>query len=150
MRVGVSFHEALSGSYWRLADPTVELAIAVRLRFLMGDVREFLREKRWRVKGTIDAEGLASGAEVEGMVGSRLMEERRLPYQMAFAGDDGLRYELCGQKEWSGLEPIASLTILPVSVFDPDGEELARGTLRFDVRADFWRGVTSVRLLAGR
>lgn len=150
MRLGVSFHETLSGSYWRLAEPTIERAIAVRLRFLMGDVREFLRDKTWRIAGTIDAEGLVSGAEIDGFVGSRLMEEQRLPYRMAFTGDDRSRYELCGQKEWSGLEPIESLTVLPVSLFDPNGDELARGTLRFDIRADLWRGVTSVRLLAGR
>jgi hypothetical protein len=64
-------------------------------------------------------------------------------------GDDGQRYELNGQREWSALAPIDSMTILPASVFDDRGEEVARATLRFDMRADWASWMRSFRLRFG-
>ena len=69
-----------------------------------------------------------------------------MPYRFAFRGDDGRRYELSGQKEWTGLAPVASMTLLPATLLDERGEELARATLRFDLRADAFDWVKSFRL----
>ena len=146
MQLGMSFYEVLSGSYWWLDTPTEERAIAVNLEARAPDVREFLRQRTWRVAGTIDAERLASARAIEGTLGSRLIEERRLPYRFTFSGDDGRRYELSGQKEWTGIAPLDSLTLLPASLYDDRGDELARATLRLDLRADGWRCLKSFRL----
>jgi hypothetical protein len=148
MRLGMSFREALSGSFWWLDAPTDERAVTVRFEAQARDLREFLRDKTLSVSGTIDAERLASGRAVEGTVGSRLVDNGRVPYRFAFSGDDGRRYELSGQKEWSGLAPVESLALLPASFYDDRGEEIARATLRFNVQRDWWRWIASLRLRA--
>ena len=84
----------------------------------------------------LDAERLASRREIGGTVTLKVAHERRIPYRITFTGDDGRHYELCGQKEWSGLSPIGSMTVLPASLYDDRGEEVGRATLRFDPRSD--------------
>jgi hypothetical protein len=142
---GLSFRETMSGTYWRLDEPTEERAIAVAIEG-QASLRGLVRDKIWSLHGTLDAEGLATGCAVEGTLAFRLLDERRLPYRLAFTGDDGRRYELSGQKEWSGVSPIESMTLLPASLYGSDGEELARATLRFDLRMDLAPWLKSFRL----
>jgi hypothetical protein len=146
---GFSFRETMSGSYWRLDAPTDERAIAFEIEAHAHDLRQFARNKSWRIAGTIDAEGLASRKPLDGTLAFKLLDERRLPYRFTFVGDDGRGYELSGQKEWSGLSPIESMTLLPASLYDERGEELARATLRFDLRSDWGRWMKSFRLRLG-
>ena len=136
----------MSGAYWRLDEPTEERAIAVTLEARAESLRRFALDKIWSVTGTLDAEGLATSCSVEGTLAFRLLDERRLPYRLAFTGDDGRKYELSGQKEWSGLSPIESMTLLPVSLYGADGEEMARATLRSDLRSDLVPWLKSFRL----
>jgi len=108
---------------------------------------DLLRSLGARVVGVpVDAEGLATKQALEGTLAFRLLDERRLPYRFQFVGDDGKDYELSGQKEWSGLAPIESMTLLPASLYDADGAELARATLRFDLRSDLASWMKSFRI----
>jgi hypothetical protein len=143
---GLSFRETLNGSYWLLDEPTDERAIALALEVYTEDLRRLAASKTWSLRGTLDAEGLASARTVHGSLVFKLFDERRLPYRLAFTGDDGKRYELSGQKEWSGLAPLESITLLPASLYDETGEELGRATLRFDLRADWARWMKSFRI----
>jgi hypothetical protein len=136
----------MSGSYWRLDEPTAERGIAFTIEARTRDLRRFVRDKTWRITGTVDVEGLASSRSLDGTLVFKLLEERRLPYRFTFLGDDGRDYELSGQKEWSGLSPVGSMTLLPASLYDADGEEIARATLRFDLRSDLGRWMKSFRL----
>jgi hypothetical protein len=145
----LSFRERMSGSYWLLDAPTQERAITLDFEAVATDVGQFLRTKTWALEGTIDAEGLARGREIEGTLRFVLIQERRLPYRFAFRGDDGCRYELRGQKEWTGLAPVSSMTLLPATLTGERGEELARATLRFDLRADWVEWMRSFRLRLG-
>jgi hypothetical protein len=142
----VSFRQTMSGNYWRLDTPTDEHAIAVTFEATASDWSELVRHKTWRLTGTIDADRLASARAVEGTLGFHLFDERRVPYRLSFLGDDGRRYELSGQKEWSGLAPVRSMTLLAASLYGDDGEELGRATLRFDWRSDWARWIKSFRL----
>lgn len=139
----------MSGHYWRLDAPTDERTIAFTIDAYARSLLELARNKTWQVTGTIDAQCLASGRELEGTVSFKLISERRMPYRLSFVGDDGHRYGLSGQREWSGLSPIDSLTVLPASLYDEGGEELGRATLRFDVRADWASWMKSFRLRFG-
>jgi hypothetical protein len=150
MLPGVAFRETMSGHFWRLDAPTDERAIAVALDIHARDLAVAARDRVLLVGGTIDAERLATGRPVEGTVTLKLLQQGRVHYRFGFEGDDGRRYELGGQKEWSGLAPVASLTLLTASLYGHDGEEIARATLRFDVRADWARWLRSFRLLFGQ
>jgi hypothetical protein len=146
MGLGFAFRQTMSGSYWRLDAPADEGAVAFTIEATASDVREFTRSKILRINGTIDAERLASGQCLDGTIAFRLFDERRVAYHFSFCGDDGRRYDLSGQEEWRKISPIASLTLLPASIYDDRGEEIARATLRFDARSDWAKWMRSFRL----
>lgn len=139
----------MSGSYWLLDSPTDERALSVTLKASTRDLGEFVRKRTWLLEGTIEAERLASQRDLEGTLIFALIDERRIPYRIAFRGDDGRKYELTGQKEWSGFAPIESMTLLPATLLDERGGELGRATLRFDLRADWADWMKSFRLRLG-
>src|SRR5580698_803088 len=136
----------MSGRYWRLDAPIDERALTLHYEARAGLLGDFLRRRTWSLSGTIDAEGLASRRPVQGTIGFGRLEERRFPYRFRFEGDDGRRYELMGQKEWSRLAPIESLTLLPATLSDDRGEEVARAMLRFDLRGDWAGWLRSLRV----
>jgi hypothetical protein len=142
----LSFREKMSGSYWRLDAPADERALALTFEARILDLTAFVKTRTWTLSGTIDAEGLARDQALEGTLRFALVEERRIPYRFAFRGDDGRRYELSGQKEWTGLAPVASMTLLAATLIDDRGEELGRATLRFDLRTDGVEWLKSFRL----
>ncbi|HEY5146469.1 MAG TPA: hypothetical protein VII82_06865 [Polyangiaceae bacterium] len=142
----LSFREKMSGSYWRLDAPADERALALTFEARILDLTAFVKTRTWTLSGTIDAEGLARDQALEGKLRFALVEERRIPYRFAFRGDDGRRYELSGQKEWTGLAPVASMTLLAATLIDDRGEELGRATLRFDLRTDGVEWLKSFRL----
>ncbi len=146
MGIGFAFRQTMSGSYWRLDAPAREDAIAVTFDAAAADVRDFARDKTLHITGTIDAERLASAQDLDGTLAFHLLDERRVAYRFTFGGDDGRRYELSGQEEWRKIAPIASLTLLPATIYDVRGEEIARATLRFDVRSEWAKWMGSFRL----
>jgi hypothetical protein len=146
MSLGASFREWLTGSYWRLDAPTDELAIDVSLEALAPDVRSLFGDGSWQLSGTIEAERFAERQSLSGTLCLGRLDEGRIPYRIAFRGDDGHPYELSGSKELNGLAPLESLTLLAASIYDGSGEEVARATLRFDVRAHGRQWLRHIRL----
>jgi hypothetical protein len=145
---GFSFREELTGKYWRLEEPTEERTMSLHLETCVRDAAAFLQSHTGELSGRIDAEGLASMSELRGTLSFKLIEEQRSVYRFTFQTDDGRVCELCGQKEWNALAPLEAITLLPASLYDDAGREVARATLRFDVRADWARWIASLRLVA--
>ncbi len=147
--LGFQLSEALSGSYYLLGEPLVDRAIRFQVKLGVDGLRAFLREKRVGAKGTVFVEGIAEGAgegvEAEGTVTVRLVEERRIPYDLAFTGDDGRRFRLRGQRDFFVHDVVDSLTILPLSLYDESGKEIGRATLRFDPRRELPLTLRSLR-----
>jgi hypothetical protein len=146
MGLGFSLSETLSGSYYRLDDPIALRAITITLRLGVDGLRRFLKDRRVEAEGRIVAEGLADeGRPLFGSVQWKLHDERRLPYDLEFQGDDGAHYRLRGQRDFLLPTAAASLTTLPLSVYDASGTEIARATLRFDPRTELGPLVRSFR-----
>jgi hypothetical protein len=146
---GLGFRETLAGSYWRLDAPRDVRPIAVALEAHAPDMAMLVRDRAFRLEGTLDARDLASAQPARGTLAFRFVQQGRLHYRLAFTGDDGCRYELGGQKEWSALAPLESLSVLAASIYDSSGIELAHATLRFDApapRAGVWSIVKSLRI----
>ena len=57
----------------------------------------------------------------------------RLAYDVHFKAADGRRLRLHGSKHPSLFSPVSSMTVLPITLSDEAGLELARGELRFDL-----------------
>jgi hypothetical protein len=144
--LGFSFRQTMSGTYWLLHAPAEEHAIGFTIEAAADDVASFARNRVMHLSGTMDADQLASDRPLEGSLAMKLLDERRIAYRVAFHGDDGRAYELSGQQEWSGLSPVASLTLLPASLYDGGGHEIGRAMLRFDFWSDWKRWLKSFRL----
>jgi hypothetical protein len=145
MGLGFELTESMSGSYHLFAAPFEEHALAISLRLGVDGLRRFVRERRIAAEGTIRAERLAENATVGGTLTMRLFDERRLPYDLAFDGDDGKRYHLRGQRDFQIHDAAGSLTILAASLYDDAGEEIGRAVLRFDPRTELKTTVKSFR-----
>ena len=150
MAFGFELSESLSGSWYRLDDPTTDRAIRYTLKLGVSGLRRFMKERKLDAKGTIFIEGLAEGEGSEGrpLFGTivwRLIDEKRVPYDLELQGDDGKHYRLRGQRDFFIHDAVDSLTILPASIYDESGAEIGRATLRFDPRTALPVTLKSIR-----
>ena len=120
----VTFSERMSGKFYFLAAPLKELSIAL-------DFDAHVRGKTATVTGRLRAEGLAT-APVQGTIDAAALANRRIPYDLYFVGDDGVRYRLRGEKDLSWLAPFETLVVLHFTIGREDDvwTEVARGTMR--------------------
>ncbi len=129
MGLGFGFAESLSGSYYLHEDTVSDLAISLTLRVEVDGLRQFARDRVAKAEGFIDVEGITEHAQVTGTVGMRLLDQKRVTYDLAFD-----RYRLRGQREFFVYDAIDSLTVLGASLYDSDDVEIGRAMLRFDPR----------------
>ncbi len=136
------FVERMSGTFHVLGTPLVTHAIELDIE---AHVRSF-RTLVASVTGRIRAAGLAD-APVQGTLGLHALGERRIPYDLYFMGESGRRLHLNGEKDLSWLAPVETLVVLHFTIVEDSSTwtELARGTLRFDVRRDFRALARSLR-----
>lgn len=149
MGLGFELHESFSGSYYRLDEPLLDHGVRISLRLGVSGMRRFLRERKVDADGTIFAEGLAArrpeGVSLQGTLMMKLFDEKRIPYDLTFEGDDGRVYRLRGQRDFFVHDAIDSLTILPASLYDDAGLEVGRAILRFDPKTELPALVKSFR-----
>jgi len=147
--LGFELAESFSGSYYRLDEPLQDHGIRLRLRWGVDGLRRFVRERRVTATGTLYAEKLAErvpeGVSVEGAVVMKLFDEKRIPYDLSFEADDGTTWRLRGQRDFFMHDAVDSLTILPASLYDATGAEVARAMLRFDPKTELPAMVRSFR-----
>jgi hypothetical protein len=147
--LGFELRESFSGSYYRLGEPLRDHAIRISLQLGVSGLRRFLRDRRVDAAGIIHAEQLAErnpeGVRVVGSLMMRLFDEKRIPYDLSFEGDDGRTYRLRGQRDFFVHDAIDSLTILPASLYDDAGLEIGRAVMRFDARTELPALVKSFR-----
>ena len=149
MGLGFELKESLSGSYYRLDEPLIDRALRISLRLDVDGMRRFLRQRKIVAEGTLFAEGLAErapeGVPVWGSLTMKLFDEKRIPYDLTFEGDDGRTYRLRGQRDFFAHDAVDSLTILPASLYDDANVETARALLRFDPKTELPLLVRSFR-----
>jgi hypothetical protein len=132
----VRFRETMSGAYYLLAQPFDERPVRLAVEAQVDDLPRFMIDRTCRLEGELDMDGWADRRPIEGTLAIHLFDQRRLAYRVRFTANDGAKYELGGQKEWNPLSPIASLTVLPAGIYDAQGEEIGRASLRFDLKSD--------------
>jgi hypothetical protein len=149
MGFGFEMKEAFSGSYYRLDEPLRDHAMRITLRLGVDGVRRFLRERKVDATGTIFAERLAErapdGVPLNGTLTMKLFDEKRIPYDLSFEGDDGRTYRLRGQRDFFAYDAVDSLTMLPASLYDDANVEIGRALLRFDPKTELPTLVRSFR-----
>lgn len=146
MKLGFQFRETMAGTFHMLAAPLDERAISFTIGARVEGLRRFLKDKIANIEGEVHAEGFADRRPLRGTLALKLLDERRLTYDFTFTGNDDLAYRLRGQKDVTLLALADSMTVLPASLYDADGHEIGRATLRFDVRGDLLKFLKSWKL----
>lgn len=149
MGLGFEMKESFSGSYYRLDEPLLDHAMRISLHLGVDGLRRFLRERKVVAEGTVFAEKLAErvpgGVPLSGSLTMKLFDEKRIPYDLAFEGDDGKTYRLRGQRDFFVHDAVDSLTMLPASLYDDANVEIGRALLRFDPKTELPTLVRSFR-----
>jgi hypothetical protein len=127
---GFHFHETMQGTYTR---DGVARPMKFSLEARAGSWLQHLRDRKARINGTIDAEGLASARNIDGELTIDPVIRRIIRYEFSFTGDDGKAYRFAGQKDVSLLDLANSMTTLPAQIFDGN-QPIAEALVKFDKR----------------
>ncbi len=146
MRLGFHFTQSMTGAYHFLDTPTDERSIRFTITARADSVPRFVLDKVVEVTGTLDMEAFATARPLGGTLRLKLIEDRRLRYDLTFTADDGKPYVLRGEQDVMLIAVVDSLTTLPASLYDAAGRELARALLRFDLQRDFGTLLKSIRI----
>jgi hypothetical protein len=142
---GFQFAETMSGTFAWKNKPDDQRRLSFSVRAHAGSLWRHLRDGKADLTGTIDADGLADGAPVEGPITIRLVGEKIIRYELHFVGNDGKRYKFAGQKDVEYLRLRESMTTLPAAIYDEAGAEVATSLTRFDLSADWLQFLASFR-----
>lgn len=125
---GTVFKETMLGRV-RLADEDGDRPVRLDLLARADTVLLPHRTTRAHVSGRVRIAGRADDAEAEGVLEIAPLSRRRIRYRITFAME-GRRLTLDGWKSVSPKRPLASLTVLPYTLYE-DGDRVGEGTLRF-------------------
>ncbi|MGW4173548.1 hypothetical protein ACWEGX_42395 [Streptomyces chartreusis] len=127
---GTVFQETMPGRV-RLSDEEHERAVRLDLVVRADAVMLPHRTTQARVTGRVRIAGRADDADAVGEMEISPLARRRIRYRISFTLE-GRRLVLDGWKSVSPARPLASLTVLPYTLYE-DGERVGEGTLRFPV-----------------
>jgi hypothetical protein len=135
-RIGFEFQEIMSGSYTLTGknDHTGEVRFQARAH--AKSALAHLRDGMATLDGTIDMEHFADDVPFTGTIEIRPLLGKIIRYELSFVGNDGQPYRFAGQKDIQLGHFVATMTTLNGSFYDARGNEIARATLHFDVKAD--------------
>ncbi len=145
--LGFRFCEEMAGSYFVLSDGVPEHDVSLKLVGRTYGLRRLFREQRVHIEGLLDIAGFATNRPVRGSISLHSPADWRLIYEMTFAADDGRPYTFRGEKDIFWVSLLDSITTLPASVYDADGIEVGRASLRFDIRGDLINFIRSCRVV---
>ena len=148
--IGLSFRETMSGGY-HLSSPDGGAASADRPMFFtvkvhLASLGSLLRTPLFEIEGAVFAEGLADHRPLRGTLNIDPVRAKVLVYMFRFEGNDGAQYEFQGRKTLGSGDLLHAMTVLPGTIHDASGKEVARALLRFDVRSDILKFLQSFRL----
>lgn len=143
---GFGFAETMSGTWARTDGSEGGGRFEFTVEVDSGPLGDFRKSRTAKLRGTIDADGLAAGRPIEGTIEIRPIRGRIIRYELAFTGDDGMRYRFRGQKDIRWSDPLRTWTTLPGEITDAGGRVIGTAETRFDLRQRGPELVRSFRL----
>lgn len=125
---GTTFQETMLGSV-RLSDEERDRPLRLDLQARTDRILLPHRTTRARVTGRVRIAGRADDQGAEGELEISPLARRRIRYRVTFTME-GRKLTLDGWKSVSARRPIASMTVLPYTLYE-DGERIGEGILRF-------------------
>ena len=135
-KLGFEFEEVMTGTYTLSGQPEETGAIRFQGRARADDLARHLRDGMTALEGTLDMERFADDVPLKGTIEIRPLLGKIIRYDFSFTGNDGNPYRFSGQKDILFSEIVRTMTTLVGSVTTANGDEVARATLHFDVKAD--------------
>ncbi|MGV9245869.1 hypothetical protein [Streptomyces sp. NPDC003710] len=139
---GTVFEETMLGRV-RLVAEDRDRPLRLDLRARADRVLLPHRTTRARLTGRVRIEGRADDPEAVGELEISPLARRRIRYRITFTLE-GRRLTLDGWKSVSPRHPLASMTVLPYTLYE-DGERVGDGTLRFPLVTGLLPFLTSFR-----
>jgi hypothetical protein len=136
--MGFRFAEKMAGTVEWDAQPGVRHPLRFEIEARADSMLRHLADGKVWVRGTLHAAPLAQGVDVEGIIIIRPIGQRIIRYELAFAGYDGKRYELVGQKDIRWRSPLETFTRLPAEILDQEHRRIGTCEATFDLRHDLW------------
>jgi len=135
-KLGFEFEEVMAGTYTRTGHPEETGEIRFQGRARAEDLIKHLRDSLMTLEGTLDMERFADDVPIKGTLEIRPLLGKIIRYDFNFTANDGNPYRFSGQKDIRFDAIQETMTTLNGAVADAYGNEIARATLRFDVKAD--------------
>lgn len=133
---GFQFRQRLSGTF----DSTDGALEKSRMEFQVTgratSVRQFVLDNMTTLRGTISMDGFATDSSLEGTLEAALLRKGKFIYEFEFINDDG---EQCHFRGVENVEPanlLKTMTTMNFDVTNKTGDTLAKGSAKFDIRAD--------------
>lgn len=143
--MGFSFAETMAGTVEWDDARGVEHPFSFDVVAEATSTRGHLRDGKAALRGVVHAPPLARAADAEGVITIRPLGARIIRYELSFTGDNGVAYELAGQKDIDWRRLLHSFTYLPAEIFGPGRKRIGTCQTRFDLRHDGWRFLRSFR-----
>lgn len=137
-RRNTAFSEVMEGVL-RVAGEDGERAMRLDLTAVLPGVLRPWGDVQGDLTGRVHVAGWADDRAVTGRLRVAPIAARRIRYTLEFTADDGRRLRLDGWKSVSARRPVRSMTVLPLTVTDADGNVAGEARLRFHVRRDLLR-----------
>jgi hypothetical protein len=136
MKRGFRFAETMSGTYTRRGKGAQARRFSFTAEARAGSVLRHLRDGKTSLRGTLEADGFASGVPIEGTLTMLPFRRRLIRYEFDFVADDGQPYRFAGQKDIRWLAPLRTWTELPGEVRDDDGKLVGTAMTHFNMKKD--------------
>jgi hypothetical protein len=145
MKRGFQFAETMSGTFALASAPQQRRRFSFSILAHAPSALAHLLDGKTALRGTLEADGLATSAPIEGTLTLAPLTRRMIRYEFSFTGDDGQRYRFAGQKDIRLRDLRRSFTVLPGRLTDEDGREVGTADTRFDLGADLFQFLSSWR-----
>ncbi|MEU6420968.1 hypothetical protein [Streptomyces spiralis] len=139
---GTVFRESMLGSL-RLDDDDRTRRVRLDLTVSADRLLRPFGTTMARATGRIRVTGWSDDPHAEGDLEISPLARRRIRYRITFTAD-GRRLTLDGWKSVSPRRPVASMTVLPYTLYE-DGVRIGTGTLRFPLGTQLFPFLTSFR-----
>jgi hypothetical protein len=143
--MGFEFAETMAGTMEMDSARGVTHPFRFEITAFAESTRQHLADGKADVSGVIYAPPIVEGAPVSGVITIRPIGQRIIRYELSFVGDDGVSYELTGQKDIKFTSPLRSFTELPAEIRDSSGRRVATCKTAFDLKNHGWSFLRSFR-----
>lgn len=142
-RIGFQFAETMAGTWDAPENPEQPFSFTVTAA--TPSIWQFTDNGLLSLDGTVTASGLCEQAPCNGTLDMSFWQ-RTLVYDLSFPGNDGNPYRFRGKKNVRLLSPLDTLTHMPGTIEDPNGNVVGNAIVHFDLGSELLPMVRSLAL----